>query len=345
MKSLTRLTLFAAACLTTLALAAPAMAAYTTPRLTILNPSEAVGGGGPLTITASQSKDDDATFRVTFYVPQGYVSSLVPQVGQTIGEVNAQINATAISADAIVPVSGAITAADPAAYRRPQDQGCAGAGVTYDAVYLLNMTAAGQTLQVPMYVTPITSGPEATFASGKLTACLPPPQTAQLGAKLISASLRFNGIFTNPSTRGRYTWRALWTPYNGTTPNAAGSVETQAVDGIGTQLVTRATYNRRTKRMTVSGSITDAGNLGVSAVNVRLRIGGRITRVARTNSRGSYSVSFRWTRKGAIGIAATASRGVASVNGCSTPTFPGVSCLATNTSSFSLSRRATVRVR
>src|SRR5688572_30578629 len=75
MKQLLRFLAVAGATLGALVVSGTAMAAYQSPRLDILNPSERVGGGGPLTIRVSQDRADDATFRLVIYVPQGYTSS------------------------------------------------------------------------------------------------------------------------------------------------------------------------------------------------------------------------------------------------------------------------------
>ena len=108
---------------------------------------------------------------------------------------------------------------------------------------LLHLTAAGQTLDVPMMVVP-TAGPEATAGQAKLLVCLPPPDVpvgspgrAQFGAKLLSATFGVNAI-TQPASSGDFTWTSLFTPYNPGvgTVNAAGSVETQSIRHIPTQL-------------------------------------------------------------------------------------------------------------
>jgi hypothetical protein len=348
-----RLLVLAAGALSLL-FAGQAAAAYTTPRLTILNPSERVGGGGPLTLVLSQSRADEATHRVVVYAPLGYVSSLVPQVGQTLGRVDASFETPAQPSGAAVTASGAITAGDPAAYgQSAAARACVGDGTPIDAVYLLNLAGAGRTQQVPVYVTTITGGSEAGFASGKLTACFASPYVpesaggAPAGAKLLSARLRLDGIFTNPSTRGRYTWRALWTPYRaGTaTSDTAGRVETQAIDGIGAQLTATARYNRRTKRIVVSGMLLQAPREALPNALVRVRVRGRFQRVARTNARGLYAQSLRWQRKGSFLVTVTASQAAATADGCSRgPTF-AVPCLATRTSAFTVTRSTRVRVR
>src|SRR5688500_15212238 len=100
-----RLLAVAAGALGALALAAPAMAAYTSPRLSITNPDERTSGGGRVTIRFAQAREDDATFRLQFYMPQGYTTNVIPTAGQDLGTAEAIVNATAISPDALVPVT------------------------------------------------------------------------------------------------------------------------------------------------------------------------------------------------------------------------------------------------
>jgi hypothetical protein len=339
-----------------LVLAAPALAAYTTPRLEVRNPSERLGAAGPLTIALSQSREDDATFRLAIYVPLGYGGELVKAPATRMGTVEARVNAKAISPDAIVPVSGTIDAADPTPYRtNPQSVGCAG-GANFNGVIVLTLTAAGQTLSVPMYVfTPLT-GPEAAVASAKLVACLPSPDIPQssggaaLGAKLIDATLTFTNVFVNPTTAGNYVWRTLWTPWTfPATPNPLGTVETQSVDSLPAQLtVTVGRRNPTTRRTIVRGTLTEGGQ-GVAGATVRLQMSrrqnGGYRRVANvpTNASGNWTTSVRLLAPGVYYFRASVrvpERQIA----CATP-LSAAPCLASNKSAFQIINTRPVRVR
>lgn len=354
MKQLLRLLAVAGAALGALVLSGTAMAAYTTPRLEILNPSQRLGGGGPLTVRVTQNRADDATFRLLIYVPQGYVSSLVPQDGQQIGTVNATINATAISPDALVPVTGRIIGDSSIT---PADQQAAAPCLSglqvsqIDAIYILEMTASGQTLRVPMYVTTVTQPPEAEYASGRMVACLPHPSQATLGAKLVSANLRFNGIFTNPSTGGDYRWRAFWTPWSANPPflpNAAGTVETQAVDRIPVQLaLSRAVV--RNGRLLLNGSLLENR---VGRVGARIQIyvgrtarGVKLRTTVRTRARGVYSANLRYTARGPVWVRTRVVMPPRAQNSCTTRTNPAVVCLRTVFSAYTLFNNRRVRAR
>jgi hypothetical protein len=357
MKRAVRLLTVAGAMLGALVFSGTAMAAYTTPRLEIVNPSERLGGGGPLTVRVTVSRADDATFRLAIYIPQGYVTSLVPPAGMPqIGTLSGRIQVGAISPDAEAPFTGRILG-DNQPQNYPQGPACiAGLGTsTIDAVYLLELTASGQTLRVPMYVSTITTGPEAAFASGRMVACLPsphvpPPQGATLGAKLVAANLTFTSLFTNPNTAGDYRWRAFWTPWAPpATPNAAGTVETQAVDQIPVQLsINRARWLRG--RVTITGSLLE-NRRGRPGATIRVYIGRtargvRLRTRVQTRARGVYTARLRWRpRRGPIWVRTQVVMPAATQDSCAQRTNPAINCIRTTTSSYTLFNNRRVRAR
>jgi hypothetical protein len=360
MKKALRLLTVAGVTLGALVFGGTAMAAYTTPRLEILNPSERPGAGGPVTIRVTAARADDATFRLVIYLPQGYTSSLVPADGMPqIGTVSGRIQVGAISPDAEAPFTGRILGDNTyTAQEYPQGAACtSGLGApNIDAVYVLELTASGQTLRVPMYVTAITAGPEATFASGRMVACLPSPYIppaqggATLGAKLVAASLTFPGLLSNPATAGDYRWRAFWTPWTpGTaTPNAAGTVETQAVDRLGVQLaITRARFARGF--VSITGSLRE-GSRGRARAAVQIYLGRtargvRRVRIVRTNARGVFTARIRWRARGPIFARARVAIPTATQDGCTARTNPAVNCIRTTTSGYTLFNNRRVRAR
>ena len=322
MKRLLRLAAPAGAALAALAFAGSAMAAYT-PKIAVKNPSDAAGAAGPLTIHVEQPRTDDATFRLVLYVPQGYTGNLVPAEGATIGTVTAQAQANAISPDAVLELTGTI-AGDPSftAAEYPQAAGClTGTGVTTpNAVYTLVLSAAGQTLRVPMYVAAITAPPLSSLYVAQLVTCLPSPYVpveqggATFGAKLISADFTLANVFTNPATNGDYRWSGVWTPYTVGTrnPNAVGTVETQSVDRIGAPQVALAMKTKLTKRgkrivgraITLSGTVTEAGK-PVAGARVQLLLGRtsagvRQVATVTTNSSGAYTRTFGGADEGRL---------------------------------------------
>jgi len=357
-KALPRLLLAGSVTLTALATSAAAMAAFTTPKLTILNPSERPGVRGPLTIRYEQDRNDDATFRVVVYIPQGYAASLVQPAGTALGTVTAQIQAKQISNDAIVPVTGTITADNPAPYTsNPQSLACVGAGNRIDAVYVLVLAAAGQELRVPLYVTAITAAPEAAFASAKFTFCLPSPDLpvaqggASLGAKLVQANLRLSSLFTTPPAAGAFTFRALATPYAtlSGTPNPAGTVEVQSVDAVGGQLVlASAVLDPRTRRLTLRGRLTEAGVPVAGTVRIaqgRTRTGLKRVVSVRASASGNFAGVVRVPRRGNYFFRADAVVATRELASC-TQSFAPVPCLRQTRGGFTaLSSIFRVRIR
>jgi hypothetical protein len=340
MRHLMRFVLGAVAALVALALAAPAMAAFS-PRFEVLNPTKRSGAGGPVTLRAVISKDDDATFRIQFYVPQGYGVDLGKTPGTQIGTVSAQVNARAISPDAIVPVTGTVAAADPTAFRTlPSALGCTQGRSNFSAVLMLTVSAAGQTLQVPIYVFP-TEPPFSTGYTTELAVCFPNPNIPQaqggaaLGIKIVDASITLTGVFMNPAAAGNYIWRSEWIPWSATAPNIAGFTEAQATDSLPAQLTVAAKFNTRTKRVAVTGRLTEGGS-GAGGVRVRILVGGRPAGTATTRANGAYAFSYRVPKR-FLGISDAHQRQARRVLSFSsaatvpTRTVPCVATLATET--------------
>ena len=118
------------------------------------------------------------------------------------------------------------------------------------------------------------------------------PGRAQFGAKLLSATFGVSAI-TQPASSGDFTWTSLFTPYNPGvgTVNAAGSVETQSIKHIPTQLklnyarkkvVTfRKVKGKRVKtvstKVTFSSAATESGKPAagtITTVAAGKRVGG-----------------------------------------------------------------------
>ena len=139
------------------------------------------------------------------------------------------MTATAAAADlggAVLPLTGELEAI--AAERRPAAAQC---GVTASQTWDLHLTAAGQTLDIPLYVVAATAAEAARRATRRSSSsacrrrtCPPAPRAARtFGAKLLSASFDVSAI-TQPVATGDYRWTSLFTPYNPGkgTPNRRG---------------------------------------------------------------------------------------------------------------------------
>src|SRR5262249_10580913 len=191
-------------------------------------------------------------------------------------------------------VTGHVVADSPASH--PNDPCAPG---LHAAVWNLNITVAGTPLSVPIYVDPVTTGPEAAFASAKIQLCLAGPIGTPAGAQLLYAFFDVNGVFTNPANSSDRMWRALFTPYvAGTpTPNPAGTTESQAVipGRVGLTMKTKSLKHGRvivTGRLTVDGSPFRGGLVELYKPGSDKRIG-----KAKTNAKGNYTIRIKIKKK------------------------------------------------
>jgi hypothetical protein len=238
MRKITRTLLVAASGALALAFAGSALAAYTTPRLTVLTE------GAATSIRYGQSATDDPTAKLDFYAPTAYSASLTQPAGQTIGTVRAQGTAADLGG-ALLPLTGTVQvrAANgtylsgstqvPIAAAAQQCTGTA----AHTAYWVLILQAAGQTLELPVFVDTVSTPPASAFSSARIQACLPPPDVpsgtpgrATFGFKLTDVDFRVTNVFAYAGS-GEPRWRLIATPYTPGrgTPNAAGSVEVQSV--------------------------------------------------------------------------------------------------------------------
>ena len=340
--------------------AGTALAAYTSPRLTVSD------AGTALTINYTVSATDDPTAKLTFYAPTDYSATLTQPAGQTIGTVTAQGTAADLGG-ALLPLTGTVqaraaagtylsgTTQVPIAAAATQCTGTA----THTAYWVLILQAAGQTLELPVFVDspaapPAPGASASAFASSSIQACLPPPDVpagtpgrATFGFKLTQVDFQVNNIYSTAGT-GQPRWRVLATPYNPGrgTPNAAGSVEAQSVIGF-----PRTVTLRKPAVKAVAGFVT-------------LRIGGvanlpegapatlRLFRGAKSASAGSIvlrksdsafsgSLRIKQTRKAQVVFLQVRATVAAGTVPC-TATF-GVPCLSATRAAVAV-RSNTVRI-
>jgi hypothetical protein len=285
MRRFTRLAIAAGATFAALACAGPVWAAYS-PSLYVT--SERVTAGRPTAIILGhvQSASDDPTAKDTIYAPPGYAVNLTQPAGTKIGDVSARLILRQ-GGNAEVDVSGQVIADNPANYANNQ---CAPG--LHQAVWKLDITVAGTPLTVPIYVDPVTAGPEATFASAKIQLCLAGPVGTPAGAQLLFAFFDVNGVFTNPSAAGRRIWRGVFTPYTPGTPNPnpAGTTEGQAVVP-GTVSLSLKTKSLKRGRVIITGRLLVDGQ-PLRGVTVEFYLPGRDRPAfrARTNAQGRFTV-------------------------------------------------------
>lgn len=281
-----------------LAFAGSALAAYTPQFIVSHTPSNV--SAASTTITIKQTKDDDATAKVTFYVPQGYSGVLGQAAGTKLGTVAAHVQATAISQDAILPINGDVIAASNAdATIAAASTQCTGTA-SHSAFWVLALEASGQKLSVPVFID-TTAGPEAAFAQFKLQVCLPPPAAATFGAKLLDAALTLSNVFTTPVSPGQYVWPAIFTPYASAAGpiKPAGTVQSRAIVRLPGQVTLKAKITSKKKRtVTFTGSVTE-NRLAVGGAKVQLLIRSIVGFTATTKANGSYL--FNLKKKGKKG--------------------------------------------
>src|SRR5205085_2340317 len=98
---------------------------------------------------------------------------------------------------------------------------------THAAVWLLKTTAAGQEVDVPVYVDPATPD-VASMASYTLTECFAAPVGAT-GLRLGELNVDLTSGITNATATANHLWRVLVTPFGADgTPSLTGATELQA---------------------------------------------------------------------------------------------------------------------
>ncbi len=292
-----RLVLLACAGFLGLAFAAPALAAYT-PSLTIEQSSYKLGAAITADTFIVAPKDDDPTAKLTISAPTGYGVNLSQAPGTKIGRVAAIVKANAL-AGALLGLSGDVVVAngtDPAIIAASQQ--CTGRPAN-QATWVLNASLQGQTVQIPVFVNKLPAG-----KSAALEVCLPPPQTATLGAQLVAADFTTTGVFTNPSVKESYEWSGIFTPYvtGGTAPNPTQTLEWRTYVGLPSSLTFKRVKSRIGLKFAGRFSVP-----GVRLTTIRLRLyagkkpnpapnatsggtGKLVARTARLPSSGKYSI-------------------------------------------------------
>jgi hypothetical protein len=242
-----------------------AVAAYASPKLEVAQTSAAT------TIKASLSPDDDPTASVRIFAPTGTQLTTSQAPGAAIGTVQALVRALDLGG-ADTPVNGTLTVATAGQIPAAQTAACLGV-VQPAATWALVLTAGGTALPPLGAYIVSTSGAQAALGPAYLQICLPPPDVppgtpnrASLGAKLYSATLTINGVFSAVPVGA---WVAFWTPY---TPgagkaNIAGTVASPAAVAPG---AVTASAKKRGLGAVVSGKVTQAGQpRGGATVTIR----------------------------------------------------------------------------
>jgi hypothetical protein len=265
--------LAAAAILAGLALAPSALAAPNSASLAVSYSPAKLGSSDTATIHVNVATTSDAIAQVNIFTGTN-LANVSAAAGTTIGTVDA----TAIAHDQgglTLPLTGNVVTDDPA--KHTADVCSPGAN---QAVWNMNLSVAGQTLVIPIYVNK-TTGAASAFGAYNLKICLPPwdvpagtPGRAAFGAQLVDARLVLKQIFTAPLSAGMSTWTATYTPYfaGRGTPNLAGTWEARAFIPLPVVLTIGAKYVARTNTWQLTGKLTEGGK-PVPRWTVRVRRG------------------------------------------------------------------------
>jgi hypothetical protein len=301
--------LVALACAGALALAF-AGGAFATPKVEVFQSAYVLHDTAPLDLIVSQAEADAAPAKVQIVIPNGYGVNLSAAAGSTIGQVNAIAKATVAGTVIHLPLAGPIVTANPTDYA-VQAMRCTGQAL-HQAVWILQLTAVGNTLPVPLYVD---AGPPGVAAT--IQVCLPSPYIpesaggATFGAQLLTATLHFTGIYATPGTANVYVWHVLTTPYIvGTgTPNPTATVESRAVVPYPYSLTLKRQKSKKRTAVVLGGKLSDQSG-GVAGARPRLFAAATVAKLAKavadnkavgvtgkTNRSGNYKVTRKSSRK------------------------------------------------
>jgi hypothetical protein len=279
----------AAASVAALVAVPSALAAYTSAKLEVRQ------AGTTTTVKASLSPDDDPTASVRIFVPTGTQLTTSQAPGAQVGSVRAVVKALDL-AGADLPLEGNIVVAAPGQIPAASQSACLGT-TTPLVSWVMVLSAAGQTLPVPAYLV-ATTGALTALGPAYIQVCLPPPDVpagtpgrATFGAKLYSAELTLNGVFS----AGSGVWLSVWTPYQPAAgqPNLAGTVASPAAVLPGAVSVAARKSGKAGKGATVTGRVTQGAFARVAAT-VTIFGGPRANRLkrlgrVRTAANGNYT--------------------------------------------------------
>jgi hypothetical protein len=237
-----------------------AMAAYTSAKLEVTRTATGV------VVKASLDPNDDPTARVAINTPVGTQLTTSQAPGTVLGPVRAIVKALDL-AGADLPLEGQLVVAAPGQIPAASQAACIGSTVPL-ATWLMVLTAAGQTLTVPTY---LLTQPTAQLGPAFIAICLPPPDVpagtpgrATFGAKVYSAELTINGVFSSVTSGA---WISSWVPYNPGvgTANIAGAVVAPAAIAPGAVTLSAKTSG---KGATLTGRVTQGGQARAATVTI-----------------------------------------------------------------------------
>lgn len=298
-----------------------------------------------LTITVSQDQSDVQPAKIQIYVPNGYTPSVGAAPGTKIGTTTGHVFARDIGVP--LPLEGDVIVDDPA--KHTKDACSPGANI---AVWLLNLSVAGQNISLPVYVNP-TSAAESALGVAKMTVCLGPadvpagtPGRSPNGAQLLDATFTVENTLTPPA--GLASWTSFWTPYKAGTPepDPASTVEARSFVGPGSVTLRAKVLNRAKKIVRLSGVVSQGGPVGGAKVAVLINARARFA--TKSNASGGFAFQLQNTNRRATttffqAVATAVARDITST-GCASPTMPPIPCVSATAGPFT-AKSARIRVR
>jgi hypothetical protein len=265
-----------------------ALAAYTTPKLEVRQT------GTTTVFRLTQSASDDPTALVRVFLPTGTAVTTSQAAGTRLGRASALLKLHDLGG-AEVPVEGNVVVAPPGQVPAATQQRCL-QGATPLATWVLEVSIAGNTVPVPLWVVP-SSGALSALGPAFIAACFTSPYltVAQGGLtgrpQIVNAEFAIQGVFS-PATGGAFV--AMLVPWvvGTSTPNVTGTIATPATVGSGTVTVAA---RRRGVGATVTGRVTQGGQPRAGAAVTIL--GGpranRLRRLGRVQTGTTGAFSFR----------------------------------------------------
>lgn len=271
-----------------------------TAKIVVSHSPMVLAGSKSTTIHVSIPQTTDPIYMLRIYAPTGYQANLAQAAGTTIGNVDAA--AFSYDTQLTLPLSGTVVTDDPAKYATQMAQ-CQLPSA--QAVWVLNLSVSGQTLQVPLFVNP-TTGAAAALGSYELRICLPPPDVpagtpgrAAFGAQLLDAKFTVNGIFTTPTAGGLLRWESFFmpfTPHQGA-PNPAGTFEARALVPLPIVLGLHAKVVKKSGVARLGGSLAEGGlpDAGFTVTVYRGASSSRLLKAgsAKANAKGAWTATAK----------------------------------------------------
>jgi hypothetical protein len=329
-----RTALVAVSAIATLSFASAALAANTG-SVSVWHTPQTLANSASTTIHVNVPETTNPIAVVNIYSGTGYTLNTSQAANTQIGTVEA----TALSRDnnLTLPLSGTVVTSDATtAANKAGSAQCARVAQS-QAVWIMNLSVAGNTLAIPVYVNP-TAGPEQTLGGYKLSICLPPPDVpvgtpgrAFQGAQLLDAKLTLNNVFTTPTGGGLVKWETLFTPYNPGvgTVNVAGTFEARAFVPLPIILGVQVKYkNKKARTYVVSGKATEGGApvSGLTLLVFRGLTAKKLAKVgsAKTSATGGYSLGGKLAKKATTFFQMSGSVGERdyTTTGCASPLTP-----------------------